>query len=435
MFDFEDQNTTPWYPTDLKTIDDLLTETLSQNDDENELYLTSTNFDSYSNSDDSNNFSGGNTNFLFVNDNYSESYNQTDVICDGQSMVPAVNFNNNQIGTTTIFVDQNETTTGTKNCNQILSDYGTDKEEVAVNQSDTHTFSSENKNTNMNFQYQIPFGQNFPVIENNFTQNMHPLNNLLNGNYFGIANFNVQNNFGSDFLVPQPEISVSKKRKISEDSNQNEIEKQPEKKIKKLGRPKKGEEKPKNSTKKSYYVKKIKPPPKSQQEIKAERKDLNHIPDKISNSGQKMDKTELRHFANQVKKARVRLGFTQADVGISLGALFNKNFSQTTICRFESLQLSYKNLTNLTPVLQDWLTLSFTDPNKVVHFTQLAQDEINKRRNYELNESAVECLENQWKRNGGKSPSYHVMANLAHSVGVDKEVIKKWFNGRENQEK
>ena len=39
-------------------------------------------------------------------------------------------------------------------------------------------------------------------------------------------------------------------------------------------------------------------------------------------------------FVMKVKRCRVRLGFTQADVGISLGALYEKHFSQTTVCRF-----------------------------------------------------------------------------------------------------
>lgn len=38
-------------------------------------------------------------------------------------------------------------------------------------------------------------------------------------------------------------------------------------------------------------------------------------------------------FVMCVKRQRIRLGFTQADVGISLGALYNKHFSQTTVCR------------------------------------------------------------------------------------------------------
>lgn len=32
-----------------------------------------------------------------------------------------------------------------------------------------------------------------------------------------------------------------------------------------------------------------------------------------------------------------------------------KMFSQTTICRFEALQLSFKNMCKLKPLLQRWL--------------------------------------------------------------------------------
>ena len=45
------------------------------------------------------------------------------------------------------------------------------------------------------------------------------------------------------------------------------------------------------------------------------------------------DHEEQNVFVMKVKRARIRLGFTQADVGISLGALYDRNFSQTTVCR------------------------------------------------------------------------------------------------------
>ena len=45
----------------------------------------------------------------------------------------------------------------------------------------------------------------------------------------------------------------------------------------------------------------------------------------------------------------------QADVGLALGTLYGNVFSQTTICRFEALQLSFKNMCKLKPLLQKWL--------------------------------------------------------------------------------
>ena len=64
---------------------------------------------------------------------------------------------------------------------------------------------------------------------------------------------------------------------------------------------------------------------------------------------------DLEEFARQFKKRRIKTGFTQADVGLALGTLYGNVFSQTTICRFEALQLSFKNMCKLRPLLQNWL--------------------------------------------------------------------------------
>lgn len=40
-----------------------------------------------------------------------------------------------------------------------------------------------------------------------------------------------------------------------------------------------------------------------------------------------------------------------------------KMFSQTTICRFEALQLSFKNMCKLKPLLQRWLNEAETSDN------------------------------------------------------------------------
>lgn len=43
------------------------------------------------------------------------------------------------------------------------------------------------------------------------------------------------------------------------------------------------------------------------------------------------------------------------NLGNSLARAHGSVFSQTTICRFENLQLSYKNACKLRPVLEQWL--------------------------------------------------------------------------------
>ena len=48
---------------------------------------------------------------------------------------------------------------------------------------------------------------------------------------------------------------------------------------------------------------------------------------------------ELERFAKDFKQKRIKLGFTQGDVGIAMGRLYGSDFSQTTISRFEALNL------------------------------------------------------------------------------------------------
>ncbi|KAG9355784.1 hypothetical protein JZ751_000625, partial [Albula glossodonta] len=44
------------------------------------------------------------------------------------------------------------------------------------------------------------------------------------------------------------------------------------------------------------------------------------------------------------------------DVGMAMGKLYGNDFSQTTISRFEALNLSFKNMCKLKPLLEKWLT-------------------------------------------------------------------------------
>ncbi|KAI5633839.1 homeobox domain-containing protein [Phthorimaea operculella] len=67
------------------------------------------------------------------------------------------------------------------------------------------------------------------------------------------------------------------------------------------------------------------------------------------------DLEELEHFAKTFKQRRIKLGFTQGDVGLAMGKLYGNDFSQTTISRFEALNLSFKNMCKLKPLLQKWL--------------------------------------------------------------------------------
>ena len=52
-------------------------------------------------------------------------------------------------------------------------------------------------------------------------------------------------------------------------------------------------------------------------------------------------------------------GYTQGDVGLAMGKLYGNDFSQTTISRFEALNLSFKNMCKLKPLLAKWLEVCY----------------------------------------------------------------------------
>jgi hypothetical protein len=66
-------------------------------------------------------------------------------------------------------------------------------------------------------------------------------------------------------------------------------------------------------------------------------------------------------FCHVVKLSKIRViclclpGYTQGDVGLAMGKLYGNDFSQTTISRFEALNLSFKNMCKLKPLLEKWL--------------------------------------------------------------------------------
>lgn len=67
------------------------------------------------------------------------------------------------------------------------------------------------------------------------------------------------------------------------------------------------------------------------------------------------DQIELKGFAEDFKTRRIKLGFTQGSVGQSLAEKGYSNFAQSTISRFEQMQLSPSNAATIRVVLEQWL--------------------------------------------------------------------------------
>ncbi|XP_074092843.1 POU domain, class 5, transcription factor 1 isoform X2 [Macrotis lagotis] len=143
---------------------------------------------------------------------------------------------------------------------------------------------------------------------------------------------------------------------------------------------------------------------------------------------------ELEQFAKELKRKRITLGYTQADVGITLGALFGKVFSQTTICRFEALQLSFKNMCKLRPLLQKWLEAA--DDND--HLQEMCKAETvlqqaRKRKRTSIENGVRGSLENMFLQ--CPKPTLQQISNIAEQLGLDKDVVRVWFCNRRQKGK
>ncbi|XP_055338803.1 POU domain, class 3, transcription factor 3-A-like [Paramacrobiotus metropolitanus] len=155
---------------------------------------------------------------------------------------------------------------------------------------------------------------------------------------------------------------------------------------------------------------------------------------------QMLDLEELEQFAKSFKQRRIKLGFTQGDVGLAMGKLYGNDFSQTTISRFEALNLSFKNMCKLKPLLQKWLedaenasrhggTLVYTNP------APPAIENIGRRRKKRTSiETNVRTnLERAFLLN--PKPTSEEIATISHNLQMEREVVRVWFCNRRQKEK
>ncbi|XP_067010234.2 protein nubbin [Anabrus simplex] len=149
------------------------------------------------------------------------------------------------------------------------------------------------------------------------------------------------------------------------------------------------------------------------------------------------DLEELEQFAKTFKQRRIKLGFTQGDVGLAMGKLYGNDFSQTTISRFEALNLSFKNMCKLKPLLQKWLEdadSSLHNPNSLTN-PLTTPEAIGRRRKKRTSiETSVRvALEKAFMQN--PKPTSEEIALLAESLSMEKEVVRVWFCNRRQKEK
>ncbi|CAB3379717.1 Hypothetical predicted protein [Cloeon dipterum] len=142
---------------------------------------------------------------------------------------------------------------------------------------------------------------------------------------------------------------------------------------------------------------------------------------------------DLEAFAKQFKQRRIKLGFTQADVGLALGTLYGNVFSQTTICRFEALQLSFKNMCKLKPLLQKWLEEADSTTGSPTSIDKIAAQGRKRKKRTSIEVSVKGALEQHFHKQ--PKPSAQEISALADNLQLEKEVVRVWFCNRRQKEK
>lgn len=126
-----------------------------------------------------------------------------------------------------------------------------------------------------------------------------------------------------------------------------------------------------------------------------------------------------------------------------MGKLYGNDFSQTTISRFEALNLSFKNMCKLKPLLQKWLQdadAMSRNPAAIAAAggnisAVLSADAMGRRRKKRtsIDTSIRIALEKSFLQNS--KPSSDEISILADSLNMEKEVVRVWFCNRRQKEK
>ena len=151
----------------------------------------------------------------------------------------------------------------------------------------------------------------------------------------------------------------------------------------------------------------------------------------VPNDLKEPTQAEMESFAKEFKQKRISFGFTQADVGNELGKLYGNAFSQTTICRFEAMQLSFRNMCKLRPILLHWL--NEVDSRKNSNYLSEKHEIKRRKKRTSLSSRSRMHLEGQYRYQ--PKPSALEISDLSMQLNLDKEVVRVWFCNRRQKDR
>ncbi|ODM90429.1 POU domain, class 2, transcription factor 3, partial [Orchesella cincta] len=135
---------------------------------------------------------------------------------------------------------------------------------------------------------------------------------------------------------------------------------------------------------------------------------------------------ELEEFVINFRMRRLKLGFSQTDVGSVVGKLYGKALSQPTISRFEVLNLSYYKMCYLQTLLQKWLEEtedSLKHSSDLTGFYPFTTYQPIERGRLSQRSFTRAFMHNP-------KPTSEEFGYLAERLGMEKKVVRIWFYNR-----
>ena len=141
---------------------------------------------------------------------------------------------------------------------------------------------------------------------------------------------------------------------------------------------------------------------------------------------------ELKEFAEEFKTKRIQLGYTQGAVGQSLAERGYSNFAQSTISRFEQMQLSPSNASAIMIVLKRWLHEA-ENPDMVSSSNDAVCPPRKRKKRVVYTPQALSVLNKYFQQE--PRPNRQIIEMVAQELDLLPEEVRVWFCNKRQKHK
>lgn len=143
---------------------------------------------------------------------------------------------------------------------------------------------------------------------------------------------------------------------------------------------------------------------------------------------------ELKAFAEEFKTKRIRLGYTQGSVGQSLARKGYSNFAQSTISRFEQMQLSATNAAAIKQVLEKWLQETEFPESVASNSSDVPMMASRKRKKRAVFTPQTKSTLDEFFRQNPR-PNRQAIESIAQQLDLLPEEVRVWFCNKRQKQK